>query len=88
MNDNMQMIPYYVHEGEMARLERHTKKLWILCIIIFVALIGTNAGWLWYESQFEDEVITQEVEQDVDTGNGSAYVAGIGDVYGEGETAG
>ena len=71
-------IPYIVHEDQMARQERHIKRLWILCIIIFVALIGTNAGWIYYESQFEDQVVTQ----DVDTGNGDAVVAGIGNAYG------
>lgn len=73
-------IPYYVHEGEIARQERHIKRLWILCIIIFVALIATNAGWIIYESQWEDQVITQ----DVDTGLGSAYVTGTGDINGKG----
>ena len=54
-------IPYIVHEDQMARQERHIKRLWILCIIIFIALIGTNAGWIWYENQFIDEVVvTQE----------------------------
>ena len=79
------MIPYYVHEGEMARQERHIKRLWILCIIIFAALIGTNAGWLWYESQFEDQVITQEVSQDSGDGGSNSYVGRIvgGDYNGE-----
>lgn len=53
-------VPYYVYEGEQARAERHIKRLWILCIIIFLALIGTNAGWLVYENSFEDIVVTQD----------------------------
>ena len=78
------MVPYYVHEGEVARQERHIRRLWILCIIMFIALVGTNAGWIWYECQWEDQVITQ----DVDTGFGNAYVTGIGDINGESETNG
>lgn len=70
-------IPYIVHEDQMARQERHIKRLWILCIIIFIALIGTNAGWIYYESLFEEQVVTQ----DIDTGDGDAVVAGIGDAY-------
>lgn len=77
-------IPYYAHESEVARQERHIRRLWILCIIIFVALIGTNAGWIWYESQWEDQVITQ----DVDTGIGAAYVTGVGDINGTDQTNG
>ena len=79
-------VPYIVHEGDMARLERIIKRLWILCIIMFIALVGTNAYWIWFESQFEEVVTTQEVTQDVDTGNGDATVTGIGDIYGTGET--
>lgn len=71
------MIPYYVHEGEMARQERHIKRLWILCIIIFVALIATNAGWIWYESQFEDVEMT--VTQDTPSGYNS-FVGHDGDI--------
>lgn len=85
MNDdarNIADVPYILHEAEMARQERTIKRLWILSIIIFLALIGTNAGWIVYESQYEDVV----VEQDVDTGEGDALVSGTGDVYGEGSS--
>ena len=70
-------IPYIAHESEVARLERVIKRLWILCIIIFICLIGTNAGWIYYENQFTDET---SVVQDIDTGNGNAVFSGIGDV--------
>ena len=75
-------IPYFFHESMMARQERTIRRLWILCIIIFLAFAGSNAAWIYYESQFTEEVVTQ----DVDTGNGAAYVAGIGDVNGTSET--
>ena len=77
-------IDYLVHEDQMVRMERVIKRLWILCILIFVAFVGSNCAWLYYESQFT----TEEVTQDVDTGNGAAYVAGIGDIYGTGQTDG
>ena len=77
-------IDYLVHEDQMVRMERTIKRLWILCIIIFVAFVGSNCAWLYYEAQFT----TEEVTQDVDTGNGAAYVAGIGDIYGTGQTDG
>lgn len=77
-------IPYIVHEDAIARQERHIKRMWVLCIIIFVALIATNAGWIIYESQWEDQVVTQ----DVDTGDGDAVVTGIGDIYGKDKTDG
>ena len=75
--ENDKTVPFYVHEGEMARQERHIKRLWILCIIIFVALIGTNAGWIVYESQFED--VSMTVTQDTPSGNNS-FVGHDGDI--------
>ena len=62
-----------------AMTERTIKRLWILIILLVVLLFGSNAAWLWYESQWEK--VTTEVTQEVDTKNGSAYVSGIGDVY-------
>ena len=79
-------IPYYIHEGEMARQERHIRRLWILCIIMFIALIGTNAGWLYYESQWQDEVITQEVDQDTGIGGYNFNRFVLGDYNGETES--
>lgn len=62
--------------------ERTVKRLWITIILLVVLLFGSNAAWIYYESQFATEV--QEVTQDVDTGEGDAIVTGIGDIYGEG----
>lgn len=88
--ENKMMIPFVVHEADMERLERTNKRLWILSILLVFLLVGTNIGWIWYESQFEEvvETTTQEVDQDVETGDGDTTVIGIGDIYGEGETEG
>ena len=53
-------IPYIAHEADMARQERSNKRLWILCIILVILLIGSNVAWLYYENQFEDVVVTQD----------------------------
>lgn len=82
--DGEATIPYFAHESAMCRLERANKRLWIIVLILILALVGTNAGWIVYESQFTDEVITQEV----DTGIGTAVVSGTGDaIYGESEAS-
>lgn len=60
------MIPYIAFESATSRQERTIKRLWVLCIILIVALLGTNAGWLYYEKQFEDVVVTQDVEATAD----------------------
>lgn len=56
------MIPFHSHEMDMDRAERANHRLWVIIIILIVALIGTNAGWLYYESQFTEESISTEIE--------------------------
>jgi len=74
------------HEGDMSRMERANKRLWVVIIILIVALIGSNAAWIYYESQFE-EISTQiEAEQETDDG-GDNYVVG-GDFYEPSESEG
>ena len=55
-------IPYLAFESALIRLERANRRLFILCIILALMLLITNACWLYYEQQFEDVVITQENE--------------------------
>ena len=83
--DDMQMIPFVAHEAEVVRLERIVKKLWILALVIFSLFVLTNAGWIWYESQFETVEITQE--GDTDSG-GNNYFNGTGEMtlYGQSAT--
>lgn len=85
--DKTAMIPYFAHEGEMARAERTNRRLWILCILLIVLLVGSYIGFFYYESQFEDTVTTtQTVTQDVDTGDGTAIINDGVHVNGESET--
>ena len=82
----MKDVPYIVFESEMARLERIIKKQFVLIIAAVIFLVGTNACWLWYESQFE-EVTTTEVTQDVDSGDGGDAIINDGvRINGEGDT--
>lgn len=84
---DQKMIPYFCHEGDMARAERTIKRLWILCILLLLLFVGTNAAWIYHESQYEDvETTTQTVTQDVDTGNGTAIINDGVHVNGESET--
>lgn len=73
-------VPYIVHEGMMARAERTAKRLWITILLLITLLVGTNAGWIWYESQFEDIAISQENEDGYNN-----FVGNDGDIF-NGET--
>lgn len=79
-------VPYIVHETEMARAERGQKRWFIIALVLVIFLFVSNGWWVWRESQFTTE--TQEVSQEVDTGDGDAIVTGIGDIYGEGSADG
>lgn len=72
MND----VPYIAHESAQARQERTIKRLWILCMIMFIALVISNGVWIYYENQFVDEVT---VMQENDSGYNN-YLNGDGDI--------
>ena len=66
-----------------AMAERTIKRLWICVLVLIIALIGTNAGWLYYESQFEDVVTAEIVQENADGYNN--YIGNDGDIA-NGET--
>ena len=58
-------VPYSVHELSMASMERHIKRLWITVLVLIFLLVGTNAAWLLYNSQFETvETVMEEYQAD------------------------
>ena len=80
----MEQIPFVAHEADMTRMERVIRRLWVLCIVLVLMLVGTNAGWLYYESQFEDSVVTQTAEAEdgssaIINGSGTVTYGGEGD---------
>ena len=85
MDNNQLTIPYYVHEAAIARLERINKRFWILIIGLILALLVTNGAWIYYESQFMDEVVT--VESNTDSG-GTAIANASGEVIFNGNSEG
>ena len=89
MEDNNKNLPkttpYVVHESDVARLVMTIKCLFILCVLLIIVAVGTNAYWIWYENQWQDEVITQEIQQDSGEGGTNTYSGKIigGDYNGE-----
>lgn len=57
-------------------MERQVRRLFILCIILFLALIGTNAYWIWNENQHMDTIT---ITQDTPDGNNN-YIGRDGDI--------
>ena len=75
-NQMNKQVSYLEFESSQARMERINRRSWILCIILIVALLGTNGAWLYYESQFMDTVT---VTQDTPNGNNN-YVGHNGNI--------
>jgi hypothetical protein len=74
------------YERHEARHERREKRLvWIIALLILL-LVGSNAGWLIYESQFETVETTNEeyqIEQEAENGNNNSIINGGEIVNGE-----
>ena len=74
-------VPYAVIEDFKETAKANSLKWFIICLVLIVLLVGSNIGWLVYESQFEVvEETHQEVVQDAE--NGENHFVG-GDVIGE-----
>lgn len=80
MTDDKITIPYIVYEGEMARSERKHKRDFVIILILIISLVLSNAGWIYYESQWETISVTQENEDGYNN-----YIGNDGDIY-NGET--
>lgn len=59
-----QPVDFLVHQADMARMERTIKRLWILCLVLALLLVGSWIAVFVYESQFETvtETTTERYE--------------------------
>lgn len=68
-------VPYNVFETIQARNKWRETRFFAIILVLIVLLVGTNAAWLWYESQFETVTTVQEVWQENEGGDNS-FVGG------------
>lgn len=71
-------VPYIVHEGAVARLERVIKRMWVLVLSLIILLVASNAAWIWYCNQWET-VESWEITQENEGGNNN-YIGNDGDI--------
>ena len=60
-----------VHEQSLAlemltELKKSSKRWFVISIVLLIALVISNVGWLIYESQWEEVTETQTIEQHQD----------------------
>lgn len=72
-------VSFVAFESMKTTMERTVKRLWILAIILILLLFGSNAAWIYYESQFSSEV-TETYSSQVDGDGGLAIVNRDGSV--------
>ena len=77
-------VPYFVHEGIVARLDRTVKRLWILNIIQTIIILIVIGVFVWYLNQYDYECYTVTASDD----GYANYIGNDGDIYnGERESA-
>ena len=78
---------YLMWESSQARIERMYVRVWVAVILLILALVGITAHFSYYESQFQDVVVTQEVEATAD-GDSDIKLNTVGGDYnvGKGES--
>ena len=84
MEDNKLFAAY---EVALLRLDRANRRLIVIIVLLISLLFGTNAAWLWYESQWED--VTTTITQDLDASDGGDAIINDGvHINGESSTDG
>ena len=74
-------VPYAVLEDFKETAKANSFKWFIICLILIVLLVGSNVGWLIYESSFEEVVTTEEIIVDSEDNGTANYIGNDGDIY-------
>ena len=75
-------VPYAVLVDFKETAKANSLKWFIICLVLIVLLVGSNIGWLAYESQFED-IVEETYTEDYDieaNDNGNAIYNDDGSV--------
>lgn len=72
-------IPYFIHADNMNKMDQSHKRvekwLFVLCLLLLLALLGTNGAWIIYENSMQDVVITESTQD-----GGGTNIISSGDV--------
>ena len=60
---------------------RREKRFVAIIVLLIILLVGSNIGWMIYESKFEDVVTTEEVVVDADDNGNANYIGQDGNIY-------
>lgn len=83
--ESMAMMPIAQHEKDQNRLMSVIKWLIVVIVLLVVFSVGSNAFWIWRDSQYEDveETTIEKTITQVNDGGYNNYIGNDGDiVYG------
>lgn len=68
-------VPYAVLEDFKETAKANSLKWFIVCLVLIVLLVGSNIGWLVYESQFEvvEETYTEDYDIEANDNGNAIY---------------
>lgn len=82
LKGSVEIMEKQVHEQSLAlemltELKKSSKRWFIISIILLVALVVSNIGWLIYESQWETVVDTEQTIDNIDNATDSNFTQHI-----------
>ena len=79
--DALAVMPIAQHEKDQNRLMKIIKWLVAVIALLIVLLVGSNVGWLIYESQFKTvETVEENIVVDADENGIANYIGNDGDI--------
>lgn len=84
-NREPEPVPGHAFEVILTAHQVLFKRLIAVIIILVVLLVGSNIGWIIYESQFEEIKVEDSVYAEQEAEDGGNNYAVNGDYYGEAE---
>lgn len=81
-NEGAPSIPYIAYESEMARSERHIKRLIVALIVAVAAIFASNLAWLLAWCQYDYSSSSKEIVIEIDStdGGNANYIGNDGDI--------
>lgn len=78
MEEKEKRVPYFIHEGMMARDERTIKRLIIALMITVGLLFLSNMAWLYVWQQYD--YVEEDIDLDSRDGGNANYIGENGDI--------
>ena len=76
---DMPPVPFAAHEAEVARQERHIKRMWIALIVAISLMFLTNMMWVGVFNSYDYS--SEEIIVDAEDNGNANYIGQDGNIY-------